>query len=355
MKNELHCACGFYTHPLRHHAINEARREKSGNQPKAKATVTNMARLIEVLKKRDTNPSGPIVPAPAGHAETLAPGPEGSEPAFSFIELDGVTRQIDGSADVLAAPSRHKKLVVPTKRPENAHPKGRPDVNPISNVAYHPWPAAPAVKSGLAAELVAFHEPDHAASQQYFSLLSRLLDRVALPQVLLFPSRLNDSSGPVLVLNLALSACLRLNHRVAVIEADVRQPGIQRLLGRESDFGLQQVLEGKIALEQAVQSSPVCNLYSLSLTKEAEAPWSWLSREAWSWLFGCLRQRFAVILIDGSAWEGTREQDLLASVCDGVHPVVHGEGEADPAGLPWVRALASQGTRIRGIIQLASH
>src|SRR5262249_39188829 len=107
--------------------------------------------------------------------------------------------------------------------------------------------------------------------------------------------------------------------------------------------GLQEVLAGTAALEQAVQPTAQPGLAALSAGAVAPSPRA-EAAEATRWILAWLRARYDLIFVDGPPAGETGEVASLLSGVDAVYLVVdHGD-----AGRPEVRAAQRQIARLGG-------
>ena len=105
---------------------------------------------------------------------------------------------------------------------------------------------------------------------------------------------------------------------------------------------------GKVALEQAIQKTPIEGLHVLAAGAASETPPS--SADALRWVLAWLRQRFDLILVDAPAWDGGEALRAILPAASAVYLVV----DATEAGKSEVRALsrdvARLGSRVGGLI-----
>src|SRR5262245_59670401 len=134
-----------------------------------------MGRILEALK-RPQPPASAVPVQPSLHASwPPSPGPSEGEDEVPYIEV-GPHKSLDASPSVLAssppAAVTGPRLVVPevegqTEVVEEEAPMPRK----LHNVTFRPAEAAPAARldtrPGFAPELIAYHQPTHAASVQY--------------------------------------------------------------------------------------------------------------------------------------------------------------------------------------------
>jgi Mrp family chromosome partitioning ATPase len=177
----------------------------------------------------------------------------------------------------------------------------------------------------MAAELVAFHQPDHPASQQYRDLLSGLLAQYpsGWGQVLLFTSPAPWGGTTTVLLNLAVTAARQEGRRVAVVDANFRRPALGERLGLGPAPGLREVLSGTVPLAQALQETAQKNLWALMAGRSEHGPDGRLPLD---WLMPTLRQlrqQFNLVFVDAASWNEGSEVSALAATSDAVYMVIH--------------------------------
>jgi hypothetical protein len=330
-----------------------------------------MARLLEVLKKREVFTAPPTAPLPREEEPMLADDTV-VEPllvendTLPFIEIDGATRMLAGSPEVLPTPVRLGQNVPFAQKPAstaswpqaarlaNACVAGEPpaatEADDSTTLAFQPWTAT--TGTGVAPELIAFHQPEHALSREYAQLLGRLLKGERAPQFLLFTSR--NGSAAIPVLNLAISAARDGSRNVAVLGVEGADGSATMCLGLSAGANLEHVLQGKFAVEQALQAAPVAGLSVLSLGRDLgskNAPWQ---HDALRWVTSWLRGRFDLIIVDAGPWEGTPNQAALASLCDAVYPILSRGAAERPETQSFLQAIVAQGGRLRGSITISN-
>ena len=303
-----------------------------------------MGRILETLKQ--TGHRGAVSEAaPASHAE-----PNGAATdEVPFIEVGGRGTTVDGSAAVLATMPETTRFI-PHASP--AMPRPEPSIgvtaprsaNPLT-VAYQPL-AAPSLREAaskrLAPSLVAFHQPNHAVSGQYRSLLAGLTGQ--LPgrdaQVLLLAAPNSGTGATTVVLNLAITRARQTSKPVVVVDANLRRPAVAERLGLRVGPGLHEVAAGTIPLSAALQETAQPGLTVLPAGEASAAAGAWPASEALRAVLEQLRRHFDWVLVDAPSWDGGPELVALGSACDAVYlvlrpaevdaPVVHELGRLIP-------------------------
>jgi hypothetical protein len=306
-----------------------------------------MARIREVQRMAVLKEYPVAAPSPRDGKTLPATGPDPE--AYSFIEVGGGIQGLDASADVLACPAPAGRVVSADKAPNVlvSQPESRlptlTEAEPLL-VELDSWPAGPGVP---APEVVAYHHPDHPASQQYRTLLTQVkgADATGRNQIILFTGMTVGAGTTTVLLNLAVSAARSEQERIAILDLHTSRPAVATRLGIPEGPGLQDVIAGRIALEKAIQPSRLKNLFVLAPQPDSELE-TVATKETVHWLLGWLRRQYDLILVDSAAWEG----NPFLSVADAVF-LVAGSQEASPARTPHVaREIARQGGSLRGLI-----
>jgi Mrp family chromosome partitioning ATPase len=213
---------------------------------------------------------------------------------------------------------------------------------------FEPWPAPAPTPLGISSEIVAYHQPDHPASKAYASLLEAM--RAALrtdeSSVLLLTGLKPHVGVSTVLLNLAVCAARAQKLRIVVVDANLHQPDLAKRLGHAGTAGLMEVIEGTLALEHAVVSTGVDALHVLSAGMPVKMHHP-LSTEAMAWLIAWLRERFDLILIDGSTIDDTASLAVQVPHADAVY-LVAPHGETVNKGI--AQTIGRLGGRLCGLI-----
>jgi Mrp family chromosome partitioning ATPase len=293
-----------------------------------------MGRMLEALKRtEEPNPISEPVLAVAH------PGPALEEPAeeeMPFVEVGGPRKSSDKSTEMKL------RLEVPSPRPAALL------VREPQGVALQSCSQPAPVRSRLASEIIAFHQPDHPVSQQYAALFSQIAgdagDGVA--PVLVLTALVAGAGTTTAVLNLAVVGCGKHAKRICLVDANCDKSAATARLGMATNVGLHEVLAGKIALEKAIHATPIEGLDMLSAG--AEAPVG--SADAIRWVLAWLQQRYDLILVDGPAWDSADSLRALLPGASAVYLVV----DATETDKPQIRAITREaarlGSRLGGLI-----
>jgi Mrp family chromosome partitioning ATPase len=218
-------------------------------------------------------------------------------------------------------------------------------------VVFEPWPAMLVPSRGIAPEVIAFHQPDHAISQQYATLFGKILEGqsgMGTKAIALTGCKPNVGTTTAL-LNLAVVAAVLDKRRLVLVDAHLMRPTLAQRLGLSVPAGLQEVLAGNAALEPAVVKTPVAGMYLIAARAEDNAAIGHLCSEALGWLLTWLKDRFDLVLIDGPSADEVHEIKALSSLCDGMYLVVP-QGEIAPPHRAMAQNIGRHGGRLKGLI-----
>jgi Mrp family chromosome partitioning ATPase len=303
-----------------------------------------MGRMMDALERAGATRAAQAAPPPAPEEDVVLVPDDADVP---FIEI-GPSRSLEASAGVLAMTAAQRLRLVPPPAPE-AEAAPAPSRPAAVSVSFRPLPPpAP----GLSPDLIAFHQPEHPASEQYRTLAAAL--RHGLPagacHVLLCAALAPYAGSTSVVLNLAISLARHGGGRVVVVDAHSGRPAVAEGLGLRGRPGLAEVLAGTESLEHALQPTGVAGLTALAAGEVELARSLRALGETCRPVLRQLRDRFDVVLIDGADPEGAPEAAALAAACDAVFLVVTRDDAEAPATDGRVRALLRQGIPVRGCI-----
>jgi tyrosine-protein kinase Etk/Wzc len=282
----------------------------------------------------------PVAPAPG--ADCVVEWEIGAE--VPFVEVGGPNKKVELSPGLMqhpAQPPQPPHVIVETPKAKVVQ---LTPAQPMS-VAFEAWPA-PAAEPAISAEVVAYHQPNHAASKEYALLLDAILANAKSNNakvVLALGHRACVGVSTVLA-NLAVLAAQTKKLRVIVLDTNADAGGSRRL-GVPASQGLAEVLKGTVALEQALAATAVPTLHVLPAGKTTGP----LPSEAVAWLVACLRERCDLVLIDGPTLDETKENVLFIPQADNIY-VVLPQGESATLGKGAAHAIAQAGGRLCGLI-----
>jgi Mrp family chromosome partitioning ATPase len=285
-----------------------------------------MGRMFRIITE------GPIEAVTAGAA--LAHAAE-SEP---FVVGDAPFIEVGGPAPVFQMPKAARPIPLEQTPPPAAKP------HEYLSVSLHPIALKSAPKiSPIAAEIVAFHQPDHEVSREYHELADKIRLQVGDggPKALLLTAAARERGTTTVLLNLA--ATLADEARVLVIDADFDHPAAARMLGVSDVPGLSEALAQTTPLAWLLQPTVITNLQALSIgTSMKDATLADFPK-----IIAQLRKWFDWILVDAGIWGERPDRDAVSSSFDALYAVARHSDASLTALRP---QTARHGGLLRGYI-----
>jgi len=176
-------------------------------------------------------------------------------------------------------------------------------------------------KEDARVELVSFERPQSQISEAFRALRTSLLLSQAghPPQVILVTSALPREGKTTAAVNLAVTLA-QLGDRTLLIDADLRKPGISRLLSLvDKHAGLTTYLAGVSALDLVTIPHPgIPNLVAIPAGPLPPNPADLLASQKMREAFGLLRQEYKFIVLDSPPIMAATDAVILSAQCDGV-------------------------------------
>jgi succinoglycan biosynthesis transport protein ExoP len=175
----------------------------------------------------------------------------------------------------------------------------------------------PVLKKGLVPK-VALADNRSAMSEAFQSLRSALQFSTAdgFPKTLLVTSPW-PRSGKTTTAFAVSQFVARLGFRVLLIDADLRNPSVQALVGVDGGLGLSSLLTGAAVLKETVQSTAYVNLFAVTAGPHAPNPAELLAGPRIRALLEEAGAVFDMIVIDGPPIMGLADAPMIGSVVAG--------------------------------------
>jgi capsular exopolysaccharide synthesis family protein len=162
--------------------------------------------------------------------------------------------------------------------------------------------------------------------QYYRGLIGQI--EIALPKsssrVVLFASSVEGEGTTEVVVGLGLTIAAGMGRRTAILDCNITNPDLHKRFGTGRS-GFNEVLAGRLAMEDALQNTTVPNLYVLPIGEQFST-FGVYSKEDLAKAMAGLRQRFDYVLIDSAPFGVTPEATALCDKVDAVVMVVkHGK------------------------------
>ncbi len=278
-----------------------------------------MGRIAEALKRAEEERNRNLAEQMAG-AVTAEPAPGPGEIAFE-------DRFGENSADSIVEPPAGPRPFIVT--------------------------AVPIQPGSIHVSVVALHEPASITAERYRSVRTRLLtsNPSGEPRLHAVTSSLPREGKTTTAANLAFSLAELRHLRVALLDLDWRQRGLELLLGVKGRPGVAEVIRGEHSLAEVCVPLVRSNLHFVPAGELKDAtPTELLSCERGAALFRELKERFHYALIDTPPVHTVADIGLIAPLCHSTLFVIRMNVAPEPLVRRCVRMLQANGTRIAGAV-----
>jgi protein-tyrosine kinase len=183
--------------------------------------------------------------------------------------------------------------------------------------------------------------------------LYRSLDNVfpGLHQkVILFLGAKGGEGASTVVSSLARVAAERLDRKVAVLDADTLHPTQHRLFGVSPVVGWDDVLRGTEPAEKAFYRTNGNEVWVVPVSSARAGTVQVIDAPGMEVLFGALRERFDLVLIDCAPATVFPDSIALSRKTDGVVLVIEAESTRRPVAETVHQQITNTGGRVIGIV-----
>ncbi len=139
--------------------------------------------------------------------------------------------------------------------------------------------------------------------------------RQAGHKTLLVVPGMPESGGSTVASNLALTFAAS-DHKVLLIDANMRRPSLHRVFERADHPGLADVLAGQATLDAAAQTTPDENLHLLACGQDKLRVFERLGTQAMRDLLTDARSKYDIVLIDVAPAVVSGDAGALSNLCD---------------------------------------
>ncbi|WP_438434868.1 CpsD/CapB family tyrosine-protein kinase [Gorillibacterium sp. sgz500922] len=210
-----------------------------------------------------------------------------------------------------------------------------------------------AVASSLPARrsLISYLQPAARASEQFRSIRAniRLLFESQKKKSLLVTSPEGGEGKTTLVMNLASSMAVK-GSKVLVVDANVRRPGITKLLGMERQPGLSDVLSGRKELKDTVHPTEIGELDVMPAGTYGFGANDLLDDGVLTGIMDTLGSHYDMVLIDAPSVLEAFEVKSLAHCSDAVLLVLEQGRTKEDAALNAKMTLEFAGATLLGTV-----
>ena len=178
---------------------------------------------------------------------------------------------------------------------------------------------------GIDPHVVAYFDRRSPISAQYRKLCTNLLklDRANPPRSILITSSVPGEGNSITALNLGVTLADAPESRVVVVDANMRDPSLHRLMGMDNKSGLADYLAGEAVLGRLIRPTALANLSILTAGRLCGNPTKLLSCTRLSDLIRRLAVEFDHVVIDTPPVVSFSDAAVMAPSADGVLLVVN--------------------------------
>ena len=240
------------------------------------------------------------------------------------------TRGLGGDSTALA-----DLAASPTAAPPRTTASDKAPARPAEPASeqVEPGTSAPTREGALHHRLVAALAPQSLAAEQYRSLRTRISSsengRAIRAIIVTSPGKGDGKS--LTAANLALTMAQEYQHRVLLIDADLRRPTLHRLFALPEAPGLTDVLMGAVTLDDAFVPLPDHHLTVLPSGVPAMHPAELLGSAAMRRVLDSARTRFDRVILDMPPASPLADVHVLAGMADGLLMIVRAGVTPKPA------------------------
>jgi MinD-like ATPase involved in chromosome partitioning or flagellar assembly len=312
------------------------------------ATVkeTTMGRMFRIVTE------GPLEAVRSGALAAVTPKTaELIAEADPFVAGEAPYIEIGGGA---SASNIQKKPAIDPLTITPAPVKTLPPKVPVSeaylSVALQGMPTKPVqTLSPVAADIVAYHYPEHAVSHEYRTLAGEVRKQIGIdgPKAIQFTAASSDQGTTTVLVNLAVTLAKEPGTRVLVLDADFDRPTAARKLGLADLPGFGDVLAQTMPLAWVIQPTAVPKLQVLGTGKLNPEHHATLAVDL-PRIITQLRQWFDWILVDTGMWGERPQRDSASPAFDGVYLVTRHHDQDRHAG--FAKQIHRAGGLLKGYV-----
>jgi chain length determinant protein tyrosine kinase EpsG len=184
----------------------------------------------------------------------------------------------------------------------------------LSQQFRYPFPREPGILA--ASEMVVASDPFGAQAEAFRELRSSISAAQQLTErrPLAVLSQARGDGRSFVAANLALAFC-QLGERTVLVDANLRNPGVHKLLGIPERPSLSSLLSGMPLARPFDRSAQMPQLYVLQAGTPPPNPVELLDRPLFGRLLDELQRNFDRVIVDTACAEGTADARVVAAAC----------------------------------------
>jgi capsular exopolysaccharide synthesis family protein len=123
-------------------------------------------------------------------------------------------------------------------------------------------------------------------------------------------------------INLGIVSSMSVDHKVVLVDCDLRRPTIAQTLGLSPKAGLGEVLTGRASIEEATSVVPNTDLSAICVRGQPDNPSELLASGEMQRFIEELIHRYDRVILDTPATLGLPDARIISDLCDGIVVVV---------------------------------
>lgn len=209
---------------------------------------------------------------------------------------------------------------------------------------------------GMSEEIVAYYERSSLKSEQYRSLRTRLLNANPRDEHRIFAisSAVPREGKSVTSANLGFSFGEIPHLKVLIVDGDLRQARMSRLLNVAKSPGLADYLQGHVAFQDIIQPTPLPNLFFVAAGKtRGKSATELLSRKTSEAAFLRFRKDFHYTIVDTPPATTVADVRVIGRMTNGVIFVIRMNRTPEPLARRAIKHILSNNVPIIGGLVIA--
>jgi protein-tyrosine kinase len=208
----------------------------------------------------------------------------------------------------------------------------------------------PQLPSSSDPKLVSVRAPRSILSEQYRALKTKLFllrngNRI---KTILITSAVQSEGKTLTAVNLALTIAQEIDQKVLLVDSDLRNPSVHKVLGLSRDKGLADLLEGNLQRDDMILATLIPNFYVALAGTIPEKPAELLNTQTMRDFLASAAEQFDWVILDSPPIVALTDAELMSTLVDGILLVVRAHHA--PANLISKSVQALKGKNVLGVV-----
>lgn len=220
-----------------------------------------------------------------------------------------------------------------------------------STPSRHDAAAEAAVVAGMSEEIVSYYDRSSVRCEQYRSLRTRLVSANTRQQhrVFTITSAVPKEGKTVTAANLAFSIAEIPHYKVLVVDADLRQGRLARILNVDASPGLADLLHGNASFDEVVRPLPLPNLFFVPAgTTRGRSATELLSRKNARAVFARFQREYHYTIVDTPPATTVADVGIIAQMTSGVIFIIRMHRTSEPIARHALKHMVGNNINVLG-------